>query len=101
MGRVANFSSLKAQRPGEFKIFETLFERSCAAPRFVLKVCKYTKKVFFCFSQYQAKLMKAKISHFLLEFCLILSLRFLGSSVAKNFHKALNISNDQMEMNML
>ncbi|KAI6224771.1 Immunoglobulin I-set domain protein [Aphelenchoides besseyi] len=37
MGRVANFSSLRTQRPSEYSIFETLFERSCAAPRFVLK----------------------------------------------------------------
>ncbi|KAI6175534.1 Immunoglobulin I-set domain protein [Aphelenchoides bicaudatus] len=37
IGRVANFSSLRTQRPGEFKIFESLFERTCAAPRFTLK----------------------------------------------------------------
>uniref|UniRef100_A0A1I7S352 non-specific serine/threonine protein kinase n=1 Tax=Bursaphelenchus xylophilus TaxID=6326 RepID=A0A1I7S352_BURXY len=36
IGRVANFSSLKANRPQEFKILDTSFDVEKAAPRFIL-----------------------------------------------------------------
>ncbi|CAD5218789.1 unnamed protein product [Bursaphelenchus okinawaensis] len=36
IGRVANFSSLKANRPQEFKILDTAFETEKAPPRFIL-----------------------------------------------------------------
>ncbi|KAL8565325.1 hypothetical protein ACOMHN_029021 [Nucella lapillus] len=37
IGRIANFSSLRKQRPKEFAIYDTYFDRKEAAPRFVRK----------------------------------------------------------------
>ncbi|XP_076471204.1 twitchin-like [Babylonia areolata] len=38
IGRIANFSSLRKQRPKEFAIFDTYFDRKEAAPRFVRRL---------------------------------------------------------------
>ncbi|XP_070200689.1 twitchin-like isoform X4 [Littorina saxatilis] len=37
IGRIANFSSLRKQRPKEFQIYDTYFDRKEAVPRFVRK----------------------------------------------------------------